>query len=270
MPSALRFRLQAALTALVLATGVGASFAVDSGAGLPQAGGRVLALIQKASLRLEQYPSISMQMRISVEGNGQKVSVDVSGAFDLRSMSGTFYSSLPQGLGTFQGLEVGSTMYAKVDPAHLALVGGKHWVGLTITGANQQNPNDSLSYLHMLAGAHGTVSVVGHDTIHGAATTHYRVNVDPAEAAQRVPPQFRSGPDQLAAAGIHTLPVDVWLDGSGLPRQEEIKVATHGVTSYVSLHLRGSQQRLHIRTPAPADVWTVTSMTDLLPYVISR
>jgi hypothetical protein len=270
MPSTLRVRLQAALTSLVLAAGVAASFAVDSGTALPQAGGRVLALIQKSSLRLEQYPSVSVQMRISVEGNGQKVSIDGSGAFDPRSRNGTFSESLPQGLGTFQAINLGSTMYAKVDPAHIALAGGKHWVGLSVAGINQQNPGTSLGYLRILAGAHGTVSVVGHDTIDGAATTHYRVDIDPAEAAKRVPPQFRTGPDQLAAAGIHSIPVDVWLDGSGLPRQEEIRASAHGVTSEISLHLRGSQDRLHIRAPAPADVLTVTSLADLMPYVINR
>jgi hypothetical protein len=270
MPGKSWVRLQVALTAGVLASGVGASFAVESGAGVPQAGGHVLALIQHASLLLEQYPSISLEMRISLEGNGQKVSVDASGTFDPRSRNGTYRMSLPQGLGTFQGIGVGSTMYAKVDPTHLALVGGKHWVGLTITGVNQQNPSTSLGYLRILAGANGTVSVLGHDTIDGAATTHYRVDVDPAEAAKRVPAELRPAPDQLAAAGIHTLPVDVWLDGSGLPRQEEIKSTTHGVTSDVFLHLRGSQQRLHIRAPAPADVFSVTSLADLMTYVINR
>jgi hypothetical protein len=148
-------------------------------------------------------------LRVDMSKLGQGV---MSGAMEMRIVDGSMYMNMGELLG------------ARAD----ALLGGKDWIGVDMSGlgadGGTQNPADMLQSLR---GA-GDVREVGHTTIDGTDTTHYRADIDVAKAMEKVPEKFRA----TAAAGMKVLgtsfPVDVWIDGDGLPRRFEIDIEIPG------------------------------------------
>jgi hypothetical protein len=85
---------------------------------------------------------------------------------------------------------------------------------------------DFTQTLEALRGAGGEPEVVGEEEVRGVPTTHYRLDLDLAEALEQAPADQR---EQLEAAfeqlgtsgelGDAEVPVDVWIDGDDLPRR---------------------------------------------------
>jgi hypothetical protein len=257
---------QAWLTAAVIASAVGAA-AADAGngggSGVPQAGGRVLALIQRAPERLADYPSLAMTMRISAEAGGRSLTVDALGIASVSPPRGVFTETLPGG-GTVFIEGVGRTFYAKLPARALALTGGRHWASLTMTGAAAGQPTSGSAMLQVLAGAHGAVQRLGDETVQGVHTVHYRVTVDVDEAIARTPPEFRTTTaGDLRSLGVTSLPVEVWLDDQGNVRQLELRMSLRGENLSLRITLRGSNRAVHVTTPRPDDVYQLTNVSQL-------
>jgi hypothetical protein len=269
-----RVRLQATLTAAVLACAVGAALAGAGGAsesGVPQASGRILALIARAPATLASYPSIKMTFDIDLDINGQHVSIDENGLTRSDGRGGTLSMTLPRGLGTFTAIVVGRTVYARVAAVKLPLTGGRHWAAVTFTGGQTQpaTGSDALAYLRLLAGANGTIRVRGHDTIEGAPCTHYMVDVDVAKAAAAAPSQFGDTTQQLVQAGVTTLPVDVWLDAQGKPRKMKISYHLDGASFSMTIKAQGSNTPVNVTAPRASDVDAVGTFAELAPLVLN-
>ena len=109
-----------------------------------------------------------------------------------------------------------------------SLLHGKDWVSVDLSqmgaAGGTQNPADMLQSLR---GA-GDVREVGHATIDGTETTQYHADIDVAKAMEKVPEKYRAS----SAAGMKvlgtTFPIDVWIDGDGLPRRFEIDIEIPG------------------------------------------
>jgi len=148
-------------------------------------------------------------LRVDMSKLGQGV---MSGAMEIRIVDGSMY------------MNMGALLGARAD----ALLGGKDWIGVDMSGlgadSGTQNPADMLQSLR---GA-GDVREVGHATIDGTETTQYHADIDVAKAMEKVPEKYRAS----AAAGMKvlgtTFPIDVWIDGDGLPRRFEIDIEIPG------------------------------------------
>lgn len=85
----------------------------------------------------------------------------------------------------------------------------------------QSDPRD---VLESLRGVTSELDVVGTETLRGVSTTHYRAVVDPlelaAKAAQGRSEKAESLVDELTSqSGVSEIPLDVWIDDSGLVRK---------------------------------------------------
>lgn len=70
----------------------------------------------------------------------------------------------------------------------------------------------------------GEIETVGTETFRGVETTHYRATIDPTDYEKLAPAgkqeELSSLADQLVSqSGIGAMPLDVWVDGSGLVRK---------------------------------------------------
>jgi hypothetical protein len=68
------------------------------------------------------------------------------------------------------------------------------------------------------------VETVGSEELRGVATTHYRAVIDPSELSKLAPPQGATASQSLVdriteQSGLDPVPVDVWIDDTGLVRK---------------------------------------------------
>jgi hypothetical protein len=115
--------------------------------------------------------------------------------------------------------------------------GGKHWVmidlgaalksacpDLDLTGLLQAQSGDPTSGLSMLEGAE-KVTKLGDDVVRGVTTTHYKVILDLAKAAEAAPPAERAAMRKLAGMYKSTeQSADVWIDDEGRVRRLEQEI----------------------------------------------
>jgi hypothetical protein len=131
----------------------------------------------------------------------------------------------------------GATMYMKLPKEAMAGVpGGKSWIKLdldkatggAISGAMSaaQDPASQLKLLTALSGA----KQVGKEKIGGDETTHYHGKLDYNEVAKSGPQELRKAAElALKVMENPTIPVDVWVDGSGRVRQQKLELNTKAV-----------------------------------------
>jgi len=182
---------------------------------------------------------MSMTMDLAVDGRAGSFTAD--GAFDFSGRSGTLRMDLSSmGLPGVRGaidvrlvdgvlyMDMGS-LVADASPAEREALGGKRWVKLDLSqlggaaGANGfggLGSSDPTSALDSLRGAGSDVHEVGHETLRGVDTTHYRAQIDLSKALDEVPPSQRARVSKsLQALGTGTVPADVWIDGQGRVRK---------------------------------------------------
>jgi hypothetical protein len=132
---------------------------------------------------------------------------------------------------TVKTILAGATIYEDV-PQLSALTGGKSWLKLDLNALgqlagvsglgslSQGSYNDPWQGLQYLRGASGPIITVGHEPVRGVQTTHYRLTVSLAGAAAGLPAPQRATIQQIIDQfGIVSMPVDAWIDSSGLVRR---------------------------------------------------
>jgi hypothetical protein len=245
----------------VLCAGVVATVTHDNSTrGVPVAGGQVLRLVQRAPLQIDQAASVRMDMSLHISGDGVDGSVHVEAEFDPQSKVGE--GSADAAGHTLRYMQSADTLYAPIAEGQTLIYSGKHYVGLTISGgqSDQLTGSDGLGYLQLLAGAGGQVLRYETSTIDGVHVTRYHVNVDVAAALARTPEQLRSTyADQLSTLGLTTIPLDVWLDDQGSPRQLKLSLTAQGTTAEILIHLTPSDKPVHVELPSADDVYMASS-----------
>jgi hypothetical protein len=261
-------RVQAALTGCVTVAAVIASAVGSGSAATPLASGRVLALMRNAPLALSGYPSLQMHMTISVSAEGRSFSIGADALGSADGHNGEINEQLPNGAGELHMLVVDKAFYAEVTPAHYSETNGKRWAEFDAAASSaspQFSPGSATGYLQMLAGANGKIEDRGSSTMDGARVEHYRVTVNLQDALARASTQFGNANAQQAAAtlGITNLPMDVWLDDKGVPRQVKFHISAQGGSGTFTMRIRGSNKPVHVTAPPASQVFHVTSIMDL-------
>jgi hypothetical protein len=116
----------------------------------------------------------------------------------------------------------GTDFYIQVPPAARPALGGKPWVKLSFAQfvGSRGNSEDPSQILAVLNAQSSSVTKVGTEQIAGVRTTHYRAQLDLSKVAPGAGPAGQKLLAQLPAlTGSSTLPVDVWIDATGKPRQ---------------------------------------------------
>jgi hypothetical protein len=143
------------------------------------------------------------QLTMKVTAAGQKIPVDTIVTGDV------FYMRSP----VFDRALSGDKEWIKLDLVKLAEQRG---IDLSSLLDASPTPTNALAYLE---GASG-VKKAGSESVRGTKSTHYRVTVDLRRAASRAHGSVRTSLERvLSQTRTNTLPLDVWVDGSGYIRK---------------------------------------------------
>ncbi len=173
---------------------------------------------------------MAIDIAVTVPGKGTE-RITGSGAFDYTTHDGSFslnVSSLASslGTGTLNVVVAGGTAYVQLPPS-LPSVGGK-WVAessSSLSGSGNvlggSAPGDPSELLSALQAAGAQVTNLGATQIGGTDVTEYLVNVDLSKLASVAGSGVSAQDVQSAeqALGSSTLPMHVWIDGSGRVRR---------------------------------------------------
>lgn len=177
--------------------------------------------------------SARVAVRMSLRTDGISVSLTEKGAFDFAHSRGMFRLHGPGGVAAEERF-VPPRMYVKpLDGSHRTMPRGKSWIaiglrtpaglaGVWLGSFGGADPGNLLASLRAVA---SSVTTLGSTTIRGVPVTHFRVRVDPAKAASRLPRWQRAGLRAFAKSlGAATIPVDVWVDQQNLVRRVRISL----------------------------------------------
>jgi hypothetical protein len=211
----------------VLALG-GAGVLVATGCGTQVATAGLTAAVTRTTAQ-----SARIAVTTAMQMQGMAVSFTESGSFDFARSRGTLSMGGPVG---FTEVFVPPKTYIKVPASGGAsLPKGKSWIaadsgtsgdlaasglGSVLPGPPGAGNSDPADLLASLTAISGSVTKQGTAIIRGVPVTEYRVNIDLAKAAARVPGWEQASFKEFAQGlGAGTIPVDVWVDSQNLVRR---------------------------------------------------
>jgi hypothetical protein len=167
---------------------------------------------------------------------GMSVAFTEAGAFDFAHSRGVLRMQGPGGLAS-EELFVPPKTYAKLPGGvHGLLPHGKSWIAVDSAASGLGTPllgpfagTDPRDLLSSLTAVSSGVTRLGGATVRGVPVMHFRLDVDPAKAASRVPSWRRAGFQAFARTlGAATIPVDVWVDQQNRVRRVGISLSPRG------------------------------------------
>ncbi len=175
---------------------------------------------------------------ISTQSQGMTVSITETGLFDFARSRGTITMQSPMDA---TEIFIPPTTYIKTPDAAAdggPLPDGKTWMALPDASASASallgigvGGGDPADLLASLTAMSSGVTRLGPATIRGVPVTGFALKVDPAKAAGTVPDADRPSLEALGKLyGAGAIPVDVWVDGHNLVRQEKLTLAVPGGT----------------------------------------
>jgi hypothetical protein len=225
---------------------------------------------QAAEVTGAQKGGIAMTIDGRISAAGQTVPMRGSGTFDRAGKLGQMTITTSAGGQDIKMDEItkGHTIYVTSDAFKGKLPDGKTWMKLdldaaarsqgidlsALTGGSgaEQDPTQVLEYLQ---GA-GTSTKVGDETINGVPTTHYHAVIDLRKAAAKGGADAEKAIAQLQkAAGISSLPLDVWIDEDHLVRRESMKydMTVQGQRASMAMTVDMTRYGVDVTAKPPAD-----------------
>jgi hypothetical protein len=249
---------------------------------------------------------LAFSVEMSLPGTDDPFALSGEGAFDAasdRSALSVDMSSFAQLLGGLFGamagpdapdfddpdawqidvVQDGEVAYVRFPAMASELPDGKSWVrgdhdglganGVELDELQQFTKTDPREMLAFLRGVSGEIEAVGTEELRGTETTHYRATIDPADYEKLAPEEQR---EQLGAlvdeivgkSGIGKIPVDVWLDASGMVRKVGMTFSaappgsTETAESSVSFELWDYGEPVTIELPPASEVVDASVLED--------
>src|SRR6202050_5162018 len=211
-----------------------AGVSVLAGVGVLAAGcGTTPAVRLPAAVTSTAGQTARISVTMTSQTQGMSVSFTETGVFDFAHSRGMLSMQSPLGM---TEIFIPPKAYIKIaGGADGPLPHGKSWIAMD---AGSSGPlassllgpfgggTDPADLLASLTAISSSVTNLGPATIRGVKVTEYRVDMDPAKAAGRVPSWERAGFLGFASSlGPGAIPVDVWVDSQNLGRQ--VKVSLH-------------------------------------------
>lgn len=264
----------AAIAAVAVAAGITAGCGTEKRADAAE-------IIAAAADATAKASTARMAMDMDVAASGESQTIHVDAALDLKTndMDMTMDMSslgLSGGDGTIEMRVVDGVMYMglgalmngsgeDVPPA----LEGKRWISMdmsqfTAQGGLATDPESFTNGLQYLRGVDKNgIDEVGHEKIRGADTTHYKAEIDLELLRQRIDDQkgMTSTMRRLMEKSLEqftgkTLPVDVWVDGDGRVRREQMampmEVAGKPTTTDMTVEFYDFGAKVDVGKP-PAD-----------------
>jgi hypothetical protein len=220
-------------------------------------GGRYLVVLAgvgvlAASCGTKVAPGVGLAAAVTRTA-GQTARVAVTTTTQMQSMSvsftetGVFDFARSRGMVSMQN-PVGITEIFMPPRTYIRVPGGvdgalphgKSWVAVDTgtsggLGSSLLGPfgggADPADLLASLTAISSTFTRLGTSAVRGVPVTGFRVNIDPAKAAARVPRWERAGFLEFARTlGPGAIPVDVWVDGQNLVRRVSLSLHLPGGT----------------------------------------
>jgi hypothetical protein len=243
------------------------------------------ALIARSAAATQDAGTARVAFSVAMSGMGQAGDIDMTGdgtiAFAKRRADMSFHVTAPQAGVTLDMSErmIGTVLYMR-SPFLTAGV-GTPWVKLDLQQAGKRegfdfnalmssgntDPTEMLSYLQA---ASQSIHRVGQDSVRGVEATHYHVVLDFLKIASGAPSAQRAAirrtiAKEVRLLGRHTMPVDVWIDRSGLVRREQLSLAVPvpgqaGLSMKMRMDLFDFGVPVHVVEPPAGDVTDVTGM----------
>jgi hypothetical protein len=120
---------------------------------------------------------------------------------------------------------------------------------------------DPLGPLDLLRRPVGEIGVVGTDTVRGVATEQLRASLDLGgdDGDQPPPGSFEA---RLAAAGVVSLPVDVWVDAEGVVRRLVLSLGAAAGSMTTTFEVFDVGAEIDVAVPDPATVIDPADVVD--------
>ncbi|SED58197.1 hypothetical protein SAMN05216483_4107 [Streptomyces sp. 2131.1] len=225
----------AGLLAVAALAGCGSDDKGDSGAaGKPSgtaakpsdaAGKSPSQVVQAANKNTTAAGSAKVKITTSVSAKGQSRTVTGSGVMDFED--GESKLTMEQAGQRLEQRVVDEVIYQKPPKGQGGLPGGKSWMRIDIeklrtSGAagNSQVSDPTDSFAYSKAVSEKDVKKVGTENLGGVETTHYKVGLDIDKLAKGDAAQAKKLREQLG----ETVPMDLWIDGKGLTRRQQIEM----------------------------------------------
>lgn len=297
----LTFILVLALAALALAAcGGGSSDGGDGGdeAAVSTGGDAADSILAAAATNATGAGSSKVAFTITTQVPQQEgpITLTGEGAFDYEAKQGQLSYDFGDLLGSLgQGaadepVEMildGNVFYMKFGLLSSLIPGGKPWIkfdleslagqeGIDLSqlqSVNQGDPSQTLEYLR----AAGSVEEVGTEEVRGVETTRYKGVIELDKAVELAPvearEQVRQSIEQLKEqSGLSELPVEVWVDGDGLPAKIQYSFAgsivaagTEGedFTTIFTMELYDWGTDVTVEPPPASEVTDISELTEL-------
>ncbi len=218
---------------------------------------------------------VSFTLNVSSASKGHIVSGTGNGAIDFAAKSGQlqFGVGLPGARNiSLDEVVANGEVFIHLPQQAQAVLGGKPWVGVQISGligTTTASGVDPSQILALLASHANSVTKMGIEPVDGVSTTHYRALVDPTKLPVNSDPALHQILGQLArSSGGQPIAIDVWIDGQGRARRLATTVtlssppaaqasqpnvaAIYPITSAVSMDFSDFGTPVHVTVP-PAD-----------------
>lgn len=245
------------------------------------------ATLAAAYTKTSQAGSAKVALFGTVTSQQASIPVSARGVVDFDRKAADVTVKLPNGAGSMELRYLGTTMYLKIPSALAGQVpGDTPWVSIDVAKVTKQatgssiealqggapsNPIDLLDYLR---GAGQRVRNLGHETVGGVPTTHYATTIDLDKAARATSSARKPIQRIEQLTGTHTVPAQLWIDGSGRLRKLHITeqlqhVATGATTGGASAGpvtlrftetLSGYGTSVHVTAPSADETTDVTNM----------
>ncbi|MEA2434973.1 MAG: hypothetical protein QOG54_2430 [Actinomycetota bacterium] len=219
---------------------VGISIALFvSACGSPAETESALDALQSAADKVEGAGSARMAMSMSMAGESLPVTeANTTGVMDFENKRGKMQMrmELPLiGPTVMTMLNEGLVAYMKAPYLEELLPPGVDWVRLDMQALGNESGfdfealtqlgggTDPTQFLQYMRGASDDVREIGREMVGDVMTTHYHATLDLERAAENAPEEVREAARQsielLESMLESDMPVDVWLDDSGLMRK---------------------------------------------------
>lgn len=154
----------------------------------------------------------------------------------------------------------GDVLYMRSPVFSQTLTGGKQWIKVDLAALAKQRGTDLSSFLNAsptptnalayLGGA-SDVKKVGSESVRGVKSTHYDVTVDLQRAASHARGSVRTSLERvISQSRLKTLPLDVWVDGSGYIRKVSYQEnGGSGQAAQVTMELHDFGTAVSIKPP---------------------
>jgi hypothetical protein len=265
-------------SAAVLAAGATAGVALGS----PSRAADNASIVQNAIQKTSKVASGHFTFTLGINGGGTSTTgfaVGGAGGFDTKHQASTFtlnLGALASVLGGASGgvsvpksigiVTLKGVVYIHIPSVAKQIAPGKEWLKFDSTSLPKSvtktvdpsqlskiNPQQALAKLIASVAVHK----VGSATVRGASTTQYRVLVDVAKVIGILPKADQAAElKALKSINLKTLPIDVYVDGSGYVRRVainltklKVQAGTAPLSIKVSFDLYDFGHSVHVTAP---------------------